>query len=225
MGVLTVADILKQGAELAGTTYDSTDAKLLNWLKQWLRSVALGWAWPETIGYCDATLAAGVNVLEAGTGKPVLTTTHITRIEFPIKINYGEGFLPGDILQDIGANLMLNNTSVPAGTPNKASYTRLTPGTVKIVFNRKPSAAIALQIQYQYDPSSALITSDIPWYMNDDTMIHAVAHKVAEYHDGKAADSTRAFADSLSVMLRNDKLKFGNIEHFDLPLSRRFAGK
>ena len=92
-------------------------------------------------------------------------------------------------------------------------------------FNAKPTAPLTLQISYQYDPAVTMVDTDIPWYPNDNTIIHAIAHEVSKYHNGNDDSTTRALADSLSVMFRNDKLKFGNIEDFDLKLSRRFAGK
>lgn len=225
MGVLTIAEIIEQGTELAGVTYDDTDTKPLAWLKQWLRSVALGWPWAETSEVVNAQLAAYAHELTLGIGGTVAPTRHITRMTFPIKIVYGDDYLPRDINQGPIIDAIGSLGSVADGTPDKASYVRTTPGAIKLSFNRKPTAAINLQISIQFDPSINYLTSDIPWYMNDDTMIHAIAHKTAEYHEGKDASVTRAFSEALSIMLRNDKLKFGNTEDFDLKLSRKFAGK
>lgn len=225
MGVLTIAEIIEQGTELAGVTYDATDTKQLAWLKQWLRSVALGWPWAETSEVVNAQLAASARELTVGIGGTIAPTRHVTRMTFPIKIVYGDDYLPRDINQGPIIDAIGSLGVVASGTPDKAAYTRTTPGAIKISFNRAPAALLNLQISIQFDPSISYVTTDVPWYMNDDTMIQAIAFKTAEYHEGKDSDVTRAFSESLSVMLRNDKLKFGNIEDFDLKLSRKFAGK
>jgi hypothetical protein len=134
--------------------------------------------------------------------------------------------LPGEITQKSLGMSGVSPTMVPPGTPSKAAYERAEPGTLVIVFNAAPVTALNLQINVQHDPAYSMmfanILTDQPWYPNDDTLIHAIAFKSAEYHDGKDAATTTGYMQALSTMIRNDKLKFGVIENFDMPLSRNW---
>lgn len=222
MGLRTAAEIIKEGVEKAGVTYNAADARPLTWLKLWLDSVALGWQWPEVTGIAFITLAAGEWNMELGLGSINVTSRPIFRLLFPLKIDYGPDIMQRDIDQEPYMNL---RPSPPEGVPTKAGYTRISNGTIQIAFNRRPLVPTNIQITYNYLPQFDDGLNSIPWYPNDETTIEAIAFKTAEYHDGKDATTTKAFAEHLSSMLRNDKIKFGNVENFTVKLERRFGGR
>lgn len=227
MGYLTVAEILKQGTELAQVAYDSNDPKPLTWLKQWLRSVSLGFPWPETEAVVNATLSAGEYLVELGRSASVANGKFIIRVNFPIQQLY-EDCAPNLIYQEAyNDSVILNPNNLSEGLPDKASYTRdwEEPGRVAIIFNKRAKEDYTLSIKFQWDPANALLITDYPWYPNDNTLIQALAWKTSYYHDGPDTKRTVVLADDLAGMLRDDKVKFGVINPPFTGLSRRFAGK
>jgi hypothetical protein len=222
MGVKTAAEIIKEGVELAGVAYDATDNNPLSWLKQWLESVALGWPWPEVSGGVVIELLAGEYTQELGMGSLFRNTLHIHRLLFPIQAVYPGDFLPDPIYQEGFIEARIDINSIPIGVPDRASYLRSTntPGQVTLYFNRRAKKDLNIEVKYQYNPAVNYTTADIPWYQNDETMIHAVAYKAAKYADGPDASTTAAFANDLSTMVRNDKLKFGVVDSFVMKMNR-----
>lgn len=220
MGVLTCEEIIKQGVRLAGVTYDATDTKQLAWLKQWLRSVALSWPWPEVKVITTVTLPANQYTLDVGGGAAILTTTYIQRLDFPVYINYGETYLPAQIEQQA---IMDINVTPPKGVPDKVSYSisSVNPGRITLIFNRKPIAALVLQVAFQVDPAVGYVLANMPWYLNDNTLIQAIAYKQSEDSNGVTAEDTLKLRDDLAMMLRDDKLKFGIIDQLTTKVNRR----
>jgi hypothetical protein len=224
MGLLTCSEIIEQGMELAGVPYDANDAKQLKWLKQWLRSVVLGWPWNETIAVGPITLSAGEYYKFMGTNEAVFNGLHIHRIMFPLKLDLGPDTLSRDIVQMPLVDTKLHDSAnIPTGMPTKASYSKAD-GRIQLFFNTKAKQDYTIQVSCQFDPAFDYNGDNLPWYPNDDTLIHVIALKNAEYSEGKDASSTQAFMEDLSIMLRNDKVKFGNIDYTSLPLSRKFGG-
>lgn len=223
MSILTCEEIIKQGVRLAGVTYKSTDTKQLAWLKQWLRSVALSWPWPEVSAATVATLNANQYTLLLGIGGVAANAQHIQRVLFPISILYGESILPDNITQQAISSMIVAVAHVPPGKPDKAGYIPAGNGSVDVVFNRKTKTALTLQINFQYDPAAAYIISSVPWYANDNTLIQVIAFKQSEDSNGVTADTTLKLRDDLAVMLRDDKLKFGIIDQPNTKLNRSFS--
>jgi hypothetical protein len=221
MGVKTAAEIIKEGVELAGVAYDSTDNNPFSWLMQWLESVALGWPWPECMTSATYNLAAGQRGFTIGATSTNGTGLIVTRVNFPLEIMHGPDMLADKIYQE-AFNAAYDTVDVPDNNPTRASYQRnyFKPGMVFIIFNAKPKTDIRIHVPYQIDPAYGLLIDNTPWYPNDETMICAVAYKAAIYADGVDAQTTAAFADKLSTMVRNDKLKFGVIDSFVMKMNR-----
>lgn len=223
MAVNTIEELIKQGVYLAGVTYNADDTKQLKWMKEWLRSVALGWPWPETISNVPIVLAQGSSGVVLGGVAANLTGMYIHRLMFPIFILYGEDIEPRPITQQAYiANIPLDNLT--EGTPDKASYTRdySDSGNILVTFNRKAKTAFNLQLTIQFDPAVDYTIADVPWYPNDETIKYAIAWKASEAANGPAAETTLKLEDSLAQKFRNDKVKFGNIENFTMELNRKW---
>ena len=222
MGVKTAEELITEGVRLAGREYDSTDTRPLSDLINWLSSVALGWPWPECSSSITLTLLAGARTaLLGGTAPTYAIGKRITRIEFPLEIMHGPDILPDKIYQE-AYSASYDVFDVPVGNPNKASYLRSLKITDKttLVFNKKPKTDIRIHVPYQFDPSVGLLVGSIPWYPNDLTLKQAVAYYTAKHHDGVAAEKTLKLEDDLSIMIRNDKLKFGVIDSFVMKMNR-----
>lgn len=222
MGVKTAEELITEGVRLAGREYDAADARPLSDLIEWLSSVALGWPWAECSASLTLTLAAGVRTALLGGTAPVnATAQRITRIEFPLEVMYGPDILPDKIYQE-AYNKSYDEYDVGVGIPTKASYQRniLHTGNTVIVFNKKPSTDIRVHVPYQFDPSPDLDIDGTPWYPNDLTIKESIAYYTAKHHDGVAAEKTLKLEDSLSIMVKNDKLKFGVIDSFVLKMNR-----
>lgn len=222
MGVKTAEEIITEGVRLAGREYDADDTRPLTDLIEWLSSVALGWPWPETMASVTVTLAAGARALAMGGNSLVyLSGYRIIRVNFPLEIMYGPDMYPDKIYQE-AFNKAYDNYDVGEGNPTKASYQRnvLHPGNTLLVFNKKPISDIRIHVPYQFDPSPDITIESIPWYPNDLTIKESVAYYTARHHDGPDAKKTKDFEDSLALMVRNDKVKFGVIDSFSLKVNR-----
>ena len=227
MGVKTAEELITEGVRLAGREYDATDTRPLSDLIDWLSSVALGWPWPECKASVTVTLAAGARAVTLGGSSLVYAPgSRITRIEFPLEIVYGPDTLPDEIKQE-AYNASYDAFDVGVGNPSKASYQRnvLHYGNTIIVFNKTPSTALRIHVPYQFDPSIGMELANTPWYPNDLTLKTAVAYYTARHHDGVTADKTLKLEDDLSIMVKNDKLKFGVIDTFVMKMNRNPAGR
>lgn len=227
MGVKTAEVLIQEGVRLAGREYDATDTRPLSDLIDWLSSVALGWPWPETKSSITLTLAAGARIALLGGTAPVNATgVRITRVEFPLEIMYGPDVMPDKIQQE-AYSASYADYDVPEGNPDKASYQRnvLHYGSTLLVFNKKPKTDIRIHVPYQFDPSIGLLVANTPWYPNDDTIKTAVAYYTAKHHDGVTADKTLKLEDMLSIMVKNDKLKFGVFDSFTMKMNRNPRGR
>lgn len=227
MGVKLTSDILKEGMELAGVQYRSTDPRPLKWLKDWLRSVALGFPWPECDGFVAVNLPVNGYLIEMGRSATYVNGKYIHRITFPLKQVF-DSCVPNSINQEtFDKALIAYPNNIPQGFPTEASYTRdwEEPGRIAIVFNRRPKEVLEIQINYQWDPAAALLVTDYPWYANDQTMIQAVAYWTSYYHDGPATPKTKKLEEDLAIMVMRDKVKFGIINPPFTGIQRSFAGK
>lgn len=229
MGVLTAEEIIREGVQLAGVTYDATDTRPFGWLKDWLRSVSYGWPWPDITGVVEVPLLAGTAGAAFGGSATILNGANIIRITFPLRLYFGSGFLEREITQQAYTSQDINILHLREGVPDKASYIRNFfngVGTVAIFFNRKTKADYTVQVPYQFDPAAAYVILNvatiIPWYQNDNTMKQAIAHKAAYYNDGPDAKTTGSIGSDLATMLRDDKLKFGVIGPFDTSVNRNW---
>mgnify|MGYP001578779928 FL=1 len=229
MGVLTAEEIIREGVQLAGVTYDPTDERPFKWLKDWLRSVTLGWPWIECEGQLLVPLLGATRVITLGGTASYATGRYIHRVLFPLLLDYGSGFEPGKVHQQaIGDMNVALTARVPTGTPDKAGYVRDygVPGRVSILFNKLAKTNYDIQVKYQWDPAAeyvfASIDITVPWYPNDNTMKQAVAHKAAYYNDGPDAATTGTIGSDLATMLRDDKLKFGVIDQFTTHVNRQW---
>ena len=222
MGVKTCEELIRRGVYLAGVTYKAADTKPLTDLKTWLRSVALGWPWPDIMGTEIVTLAAGDYRVGLGLGEDWATSRYLQRIDFPLMILYDENTLPDKVLQQGTGSMVQDEAYIPEGIPDRAGYARIdNGGAIIIIFNRKLKTALTMQIGYQYDPAVDYELDDVPWYVNDDTMEYAIAWKAAEAKDGPTAANTLKLEEALSTKLRNDKIKIGIIDSFTLKMNRK----
>ncbi len=226
MGVKTAEVLIREGLSLAGREYDAADTRPFSDLKDWLSSLALGWPWPHCSLSGTFVLAAGVKAIVLGGSSTNITGTRVTRVEFPLEIMYGPDILPDKIYQQ-AFNRDYDIFDTPVGLPDRASYSHdffHTDGNVIIVFNKKPKTAIRIHIPYQFDPAAQYAIGDIatliPWYPNDDTIKTSIAYYAAKHHDGVTSDKTLKFEDTLSIQVKNDKLKFGIIDSFVLKMNR-----
>ena len=222
MGVKTAEVLITEGVRLAGREYDATDTRPLSDLIDWLTSVVLGWPWPETVGYGTFTLPAGARNLALGLNSPVNAAgQYVMRVNFPLEVMYGPDILPDKIYQE-AANASYDVLDVPVGIPTKASYVRnvLRYGNIAIAFNAKPKTDIRIRVPYQFDPSVGTLIGSTPWYPNDVTLKTAIAYYTARHHDGVAAENTLKLEDELSIMVKNDKLKYGVIDSFVMKMNR-----
>ena len=222
MGVKTIEELIKEGVRLAGREPDVADTRPLNDLKDWLRSVALGWPWDEITNIRQATLLAGTYLLNiGGSGGTLDPGRNVFRIVFPILLSHGPNYLPDKITQQAVINTQLFPAAdIPTGVPTKAGYSRFENGLL-LMFDKKANQDYQLQINYQWDPATGYTIADIPWYPNDLTIKQSIAYFTARHHDGVDAPKTLKLEDELSIMLRNDKLKFGVTDSFTMKMNRK----
>lgn len=222
MGVKTVEVLIQEGVRLAGREYDATDTRPLSDFKDWLESVALGWPWDETINTENVILAAGSNAVVLGVVYAAGLKVH--RVLFPMWVVYGEGTLPDKITQEPYNDAVMDAQYYPVGIPTKASYKRVISGAgvnrVGLLFNRRAKTDLTIQVKYQYNPAEGYDITSVPWYPNDITLKTAIAFHTARHHDGVASDKALKLEDDLSIMIKNDKLKFGVFDSFTMKMDR-----
>lgn len=209
MGALTASEIVSEGQLLAGR--DDNAVAALRWLNRWLRSVAASWSWPqlqrEAIGL---SLPAGTVGLVVGNGALITppvqkvldniwlyTPDKTFRKRIRIKHQLSE---PSDLL----------SPDSQTGVPSTVRIFSNSHGKWELTFWVIPNKDFYITLPYIESPVDVL-TTDVPWYPNDETMVQAVAFKTHEFYDGKEAPATNAAQQLLAGMVTNDRIRFGSV--------------
>lgn len=213
MGQLTRDQIVSEGQLLAGRDDMATQAN--GWLQRWLDSVAASWPWPqlqdEQVG---VALAQGAQSVDFGNGTTV--TPKVQKILDNIWVYSSDRTFRRRIrirhqLSDPGDRIGSTNAT---GTPSNCrifqkAYNEW--GKWTLHFDLIADKAYLLTVPYLVMPPAVVAGSETPWYPNDETMVQAVAFKVAEYHHGKDAPTTQAFQQMLAGLIANDRIRYGAI--------------
>lgn len=210
MGALTAAEVVSEGQLLAGR--DDMTTQALGYLNRWLDSVAASWPWPvlqtEAIG---VPVSAGVAGLEFGNGQVVTPRVH--KILDNIWVYNSEKTMRNRVR-------MRHQLSSPIDRVSPDTYTGI-PQTARIFWDPDetwiiqlepiPDKAYLLTVPYLFIPAKITDAGEKPWYMNDETMVVAVAYKVSEYHNGIDHPVTNGFQQRLAGLVANDRVKYGSI--------------
>lgn len=211
MGASTLAEIVTEGLLQAGNT--SLTARAKTHLKKWLRTQAQNFQWPVTKNQDSIDLVAGDESFSIGNGSGGVTQ-EIQRVLDPMKIFSTDG---GDTLNGLSVIRVVtdwdDNTDAPSdgrgpGKPTQARVSKTaTKGEWEISFNYELDQDYTVAFEFYgvpVDPADGAV----PWYPNDQTMIHVVyAWALRQMKNMKEA----AEADNeVRRMLGQDKL--GNID-------------
>lgn len=222
MGRLTVTQIVSEGQLLAQRDDMATEAT--GWLQRWLDAVAASWPWPNLHEESrDVPLAAGTSLLAFGNGASGGPSYMVQKILDNVWLYTADK----TFRKRIRIRHWLSNPvdriqpTTSIGAPDTArvfsSYT--TGGRWSLSFEPVPDKDYLLTIPHLVLPP-VYTGSDIPWYPNDETMVQAVAFKVAEYHHGKDSPITSGFQQMLAGLIANDRIRYGAVKGINdvLPL-------
>lgn len=213
MGALTAAQIISEGLQLAGDR--SVSSKALSWLNRWLASQYAAFTWPFL--YREASgvsLASSAQTLAFGAGSGGVTEK-VQRINDPIKL-YNSTYTVQQIVRlqtvwddsfegSVGVN-PTNNRGIPANC--RAKPDTATPGKWSLRMDRVADRDLLAEISYLTQPAD-VITSDVPLYPNDRTLIHAVMMDALRFKKGGDDPEYQDARELVATMTVDDRAKFG----------------
>lgn len=220
MGANTVAEIIAEGTSLAGRDDTTVTTKALGWLNKWLRSQYQAWPWPFLIQRRSGlALVAGTQSILVGGGNSGITH-QIKKVEdsfFLRTSDFGGRYRPR-IMNSTNVPLELDpdmqNTTTQRGPPERIQVragTSPTNGVWQLIFYPTPDRAYLLNFDYQFLPAAHTVTSDIPLYPNDQTMVQLIAGKTRQFADGLDDPAAVAALDVAAAMAIDDRTKSGQI--------------
>ncbi len=214
MASLTLETILSEGGLMAGDSSLAATRGLVD-MKQWLRSQAAGFDWPQIKREKSAiALAEGIQTLTFGNGVGGVTE-QIQKINDPMKLyasdysanqvirivtDWGDGDLPDNVR---------TNPATNRGAPGRARVRHSTTldGSWDVIFDQAANKAYLIEMSYIIRPGDPA-TSDKPWYPNDLTLIHAAYVFVLKYKKDPM------YRDELNILVSKvgeDRLKYGSL--------------
>lgn len=221
MGYLTVAQITSEGQLLAGRDDATTEAE--GYLQRWLNAVAASWPWPQLQGESvGIALTAGTSAISFGAGASGGPSYKVLKIldnvwlynsaktmRSRVRIRH-QLSSPIDRIQP-STNIGLPQTMRIFGDEDMF-------GRWDLSFEPIPDRDYLLTIPHSILPAQISSSSQTPWYPNDETMVKAVAFKVAEFYGHPLAQQFQA---DLAGLVANDRIRYGNTTGVNdtLPLS------
>lgn len=223
MGLLTWQSVVSEGQLLAGR--DDMASQGTTWLQLWLNSVAASWPWPQlqlelrgvpyntsdgpgiTIG-ADPDLHTGVDQSIIGQGiLKVLDNIYVYNSEKTLRQRVR-------IRHQLSSPVDITSQNTYTGVP-KSVRVFPKPGTRNawnLTFEPFADRNYLLTIPVIALPKQVNdVTVEVPWYPNDETMIVAVAFKVAEFHDGIDSPRTQGFQQRLAGLVAGDRTRYGSV--------------
>lgn len=209
MGNLTALQIIQQGTLQAGR--DDADTLALGWLNRWLSSIAAAWPWPVLARESNGlTVSASITVGNASGGVtekilrildntwiyPADRSSRSTRVRIRTQLT--------------SPNDRVGPSTAPPGKPTQARVFQSTFGQWVMYFDHSPDITYNLSLAYLALPAQIVATSETPWYMNDETMVQAVAFNCHRYFDGKDSPKTQAVQEDLAALTAADRLRYGS---------------
>lgn len=206
MGIKTRAEIVAEGMSTAGRDDLTTQAN--GWLQNWLNSVAASWDW--AILRRESTVSLSSQQKDIGNGQGGISD-RILRVVNEIWWYTTDQTSQGRVnVRDQNASpLDTIQPTTTIGSPASVRILKPSLGVARLNFEPTPDKTYNLFVPYQILGTQLSSDTDIPWYENDETMIQAVAFKTHEYADGKDAPTTQAAQQQLSMLLNNDKYRYG----------------
>ena len=223
MGGLTWQEVVDEGQLLAGRDDMATQGTL--WLQLWLNSVAASWPWPllqyelRGVPYntsdgtgivvgADPYLHTGLDNTTVGQGiLKVLDSIYVYNAEKTLRQRVR-------IRHQLSSPVDSTSPSTFVGIP-KSVRVFPKPGSRNawvLNFEPAPDKNYLLTIPVIALPKAVNdVTTEVPWYPNDETMIVAVAFKVSEFHDGIDAPRTQGFQQRLAGLVAGDRTRYGSV--------------
>lgn len=213
MGVATLDALITSALLMGGNTRVASRAK--EWLKDWLRSQAASFPWPQVTA--DALVTGGLvtnaqSVLfGAGQGGEARVVQRIndplwlytadkrTRQMVRIQTAWGDMSLPDDDTVDAASN---------KGLPTMCRVLPVSLGQWKLLFDKVADKDYSIKLNYRFIPTDPG-DNDVPWYPNDRTMKRLVEAEV--YRWNKETAEYNLAANEASSMLIDDKMKYGSV--------------
>ncbi len=214
MGSLSVTSLLTRGGLRAGD--DTLAAELLFALQAWLRKEAKAWPWPVLVRKATGiVLASGAQSLSIGAGAGGITPA-IMEIRAPIWIyNTAKTVRTrANIIQlfnqDVNLDETVNDATTNIGIPTsfKVRADSSTLNKWSLIPNPVPDRSLLLSFDYLELPADPA-TVDIPWYPNDETIIHAIKTFALEYGDG--GDEWLKNLEILASRVVDDRNRWGTV--------------
>lgn len=207
MARLTRAQIVDEGQKLSGREDLATNANA--WLQRWLDSVAASWPWPMLQREVLAIpVSAATLLLGNGNGG---VTEKIQRILDNVWL-YDSA---KTMRRQLRVKTFLSSpedritASLNTGIPSYFRLIETQHGAWTLYFDITPSTTYYLSVPYIALPVAMTSDSDVPWYPNDETMVQAVAFKVAEHSDGKDSEAAVGAQQLLASLVSNDRVRYG----------------
>ena len=220
MGVDTRADIILQGATLAGRTDAGVLTNAIAWLNDWLRSQYQAWPWPFLMQRRSGlVLPAGTQTILVGGGNSGITE-QVKRVEdgFYLRTaDYGHRSKPRlrawkDGPQDYDPDM--TKVSTEKGPPEWVQV-RAGPspanGVWELLFYPVTDKQYVLNFDYQFMPAPLASGASVPLYPNDRTMKHAVAMMTLLFSNGADDATYKSMSDTVGGMAIDDRVKSGHI--------------
>lgn len=222
MGALTRAELVDEGTNLAGNSSLTTRAN--TWFNAWLRSQYRAWPWPflqKRVSGVPLASASSSLLLGVGSGGVAL---EIQRIIDPVQIHKadysGRGLVrirqsSGSVIQNWDEST--NNPATNLGMPQVLKVVTDTVWGRWVLYPWPiPDVAYLLSFDYFEQPADMVQGSVgdvlVPIYPNDRTMIQAVYVDALKYESaGEDSSSYRAELEVLAAMVRDDRLKYGEV--------------
>lgn len=212
MGAQTLQTLIDEGLLEAGNSAIETRAKFL--FKQWLRSQAAGFRWPQIHREIAAVpLGSSVQRVSIGAGANGVAE-RVQLIDDPIKLYKTDGSAYADVrvqTQWAVGNSTGNDVVIPAaqnsGRPSycRVLYSATVDGRWDMVFDKVADQAYLLQVSLDIMPADPADAA-APWYPNDRTMVQAVNALARKY---MRADDWRDEMELAASMVLDDRMKYG----------------
>lgn len=219
MSSMLISEIILEGLLLGGDT--SLTARATVALRNWSRSVASGFLWPQLKREGDViALAAGLQKITVGGGSGGITQ-EIARINDPLKLYTGTFTAKGDVRvetdwgQGFAVNNIANNPASNIGCPQRCRVKPKSAGGTQdlvtnyvwdIIFDRVADQAYSFEISYYLMPQFATAAERL-WYPVDQTCVQAVFAFVLKHK--KDWKGYQMATETLKQMVSTDRMSEG----------------
>lgn len=222
MGVLTTAEIISNGLNAVGMSELSTPA--LGWLNKWLDAMANAWRWPHLRKMQTGFPVANINDALALSGLPFGKTTSypgsgkgVTHIWNTPKRQFK--LYTADKKQwytvnprVLGSNYgdILPAADVTRGVPVQLAIRQDGHGSVRLFFSPLPNDTYYAAFMYQELPAPITVTTDVPWFPDDETMETLVSYKALAFED-ESSPKTVAHNQKLAALVSQQRARHADM--------------